>query len=212
MGKPPPRIRRVAPPMAARPTLTPTLSLEGRRSRRRAACSINLNEPLVVHGSRVCGQPGGRLSCFGIVKYGNNEDARFFIPCKNLRAIFGAEPLIGRLAAAGACMGYTTPVDTVFAAARTRRTAAGAATWVAPTCCSERAPPTRDRRIGCMGDLTRKTAAKAPRYSVGRFVSDRKGHSWKVAGRSRRRVVSSPTIHLRFPNARVGRGHCHCRT
>jgi hypothetical protein len=119
---------------------------------------------------------------------------------------------VGRLAASCACMALHDSRRSVFPAAWTHRTAAGAATWVAPTCCSERAPRKRDRRIGCMGDLTRKTASKAPRYSVGRFVSDRKGQAWKVAGRSRRRVVSLLTFHLRFPNAGVGRRHCHNRT
>ena len=86
------------------------------------------------------------------------------------RAIGGGSAALGGLARAARFHAH------VSFASWTPRAAAGAAAWVAPTCCSERAPLARDRRIGCMGDLTSRTASQAPRYSLRRFAcGDRNG-------------------------------------
>ena len=101
------------------------------------------------------------VPCFRAVKGRQNEDARFFIPCKNHLNDFVPSPIDRRGLSPGIPHGVARLRTSWFSLFTwTRRTAADAATWVAPTCCSERVPRQRDRRIGCMGDLTRKTASR----------------------------------------------------
>jgi hypothetical protein len=106
----------------------------------------------------------------------------------------------------------TTQNQSVCLVAWTHRTAADAATWVAPTCCSERAPRRRSRRIGFIEDFTRKTASRPldTRWDDSFPIAKGAHERWPDAAADR--VVTSPTVHLLFPTPALGPGSANLKT